>query len=160
MVVRMAAMTGNIEVRLAAARDIAALLPLVEEYWRFEAIEGFDATGIAGLLKRVIADPALGRVWVASVDGQPAGYLLAVFVFSLEHQGLTAEIDELYVAPQYRGRGLGMRLLAAGEAAFRIAGCTNISLQIGRDNAAARAFYRGHGYEHRAGFDLVDKTLD
>jgi hypothetical protein len=32
-------------------------------------------------------------------------------------------------------------------------------LQIGRDNAAARAFYRGHGYADRAGFELVDKVL-
>jgi len=146
--------------RTATAQDIPALLPLVEQYWRFEAIEGFDATEVAALLRRVIADPALGRLWVADVDGQPAGYLLAVFVFSLEHQGLTAEIDELFVAPQYRGRGLGLGLLAAAEAAFRIAGCTNVALQIGRDNEAARAFYRSHGYEDRAGFELVDKSLE
>src|SRR6185295_19613414 len=125
---------------------------LVEDYWRFEAIEGFDASAIAALLRRVIADPALGRTWVAFVDGQPAGYLLA--------GGLTAEIDELFVAPQYRGHGVGQRLLIAGEAAFRIAGCTNVALQIGRDNAAARAFYRGQGYADRAGFELVDKSLE
>jgi GNAT superfamily N-acetyltransferase len=149
-----------IEVRAAAPADIPALVPLVEQYWRFEAIGGFDAQGVATLLRRVVADPALGRVWLASIDGQPAGYLLAVFVFSLEHQGLTAEIDELFVAPQYRGRGLGMRLLAAGEAAFRIAGCTQVALQIGRDNSAARSFYRSHGYQDRAGFELVDKSLE
>jgi len=151
---------SHIEARPAAAADIPALLPLVEDYWRFEAIEGFDASAIAALLRRVIADPALGRTWVAFVDGQPAGYLLAVFVFSLEHQGLTAEIDELFVAPQYRGHGVGQRLLIAGEAAFRIAGCTNVALQIGRDNAAARAFYRGQGYADRAGFELADKSLE
>jgi hypothetical protein len=32
-------------------------------------------------------------------------------------------------------------------------------LQIGRDNADARAFYRRHGYADRAGFELVDKFL-
>ena len=152
-------MEPNIEIRPAGVADIATLVALVEEYWRFEAIEGFDAVQVAGLLQRVIADPVLGRAWLASVNGDAAGYLLAVFVFSLEHQGLTAEIDEFFVAPQYRGHGLGHQLLAEGEQAFRAAGCTNVSLQIGRDNAAARAFYRGHGYQHRAGFELVDKSL-
>ncbi len=153
-------MNAGVELRLATSTDIRALVPLVEQYWRFEAIEGFDANGVAALLRRVIADPALGRAWLTTIDGQAAGYLLAVFVFSLEHHGLTAEIDELFVAPQYRGRGLGKQLLAAGEVAFREAGCTRVSLQIGRDNAAARTFYRGHGYRDRAGFELVDKTLD
>jgi hypothetical protein len=32
-------------------------------------------------------------------------------------------------------------------------------LQIGRDNAEARAFYCGHGYTDRAGYELVDKML-
>ena len=152
-------MSPRVDIRLAAAADVRTLVMLVEQYWRFEAIEGFDAARVATLLERVIADPALGRAWLASVDGEPAGYLLAVFVFSLEHQGLTAEIDELFVAPSYRGHGLGRQVLEAGEAAFRAAGCTNVSLQIGRDNAAARAFYRGNGYTDRAGFDLVNKDL-
>ena len=50
-------------------------------------------------------------------------------------------------------------MLAQAEAAFRESGCTNVSLQIGRDNAAARAFYRGYGYSDRAGFELADKRL-
>ncbi|MGH8720379.1 MAG: GNAT family N-acetyltransferase [Burkholderiales bacterium] len=88
-------------------------------------------------------------------DSTPAGYLLAVYVFSLEHHGLTAEIDELFVLPDCRGRGLGAALLQAAAAA----GCTNISLQLGRKNAAALAFYRRHGYRAREGYELLDKSL-
>jgi ribosomal protein S18 acetylase RimI-like enzyme len=152
-------MTHHIAVQPATHADISALLPLVEQYWRFEAIEGFDVRRIAGLLERVIADASLGHAWVARVDGNPAGYLLAVYVFSLEHQGLTAEIDELFVLSTCRGLGVGSRLLDAAEGTFRAHGCSNVALQIGRDNAEARAFYRGHGYTDRAGFELVDKML-
>ena len=56
--------------------------------------------------------------------------------------------------------GVGSRLLEAAEGTLsRTRGCTNVALQIGRDNAEARAFYRRHGYADRAGFDLVDKML-
>jgi len=153
-------MTRAVNITPATLADIERLLPLVEQYWRFEAIEGFDARRLAVLLQRVMSDDSLGHVWLAEVDGNAAGYLLAVYVFSLEHQGLTAEIDEFFVGPAYRSLGIGSQLLAAAEATFRIRGCTNIALQIGRDNDEARAFYRRHGYVDRAGFDLVDKNLD
>jgi GNAT superfamily N-acetyltransferase len=151
--------TEDIHIRLAAPPDSVALVPLVEQYWRFEAIEGFDAARVATLLTQVLADPALGRVWIAIVDGRPAGYLLAVFVFSLEYQGLTAEIDELFVVSRHRGLGLGGKLLDDAEAYFRDAGCTRVALQIGRDNEAARAFYQRRGFAGRNGFELVSKSL-
>ena len=152
-------MSRDISIAAATAADIDRLLPLVEQYWRFEAIEGFDARRLAALLQRVMSDASLGNVWLAEVDGNAAGYLLAVYVFSLEHQGLTAEIDEFFVGPSYRSLGIGTRLLAAAEATFLVRGCTNVALQIGRDNEEARAFYRRHGYGDRAGFDIVDKDL-
>ena len=114
------------EVRAATRSDIDALVLLVKQYWRFEAIEGFDPRRIATMLKRVLADPSLGRLWVATVDGVPEGYLLSVYVFSLEYQGLTAEVDELFVASKYRGAGIGARLLSVAEQAFRDAGCTRV----------------------------------
>ena len=152
-------MTEGMKIQPAGPTDVEVLLPMVEQYWRFEAIEGFDATRMRKLLTRVLEDEHLGRAWVATVYGEPAGYLLAVYVFSLEHQGVTAEIDEFFVLPPHRGLGLGHQMLAVAEAQFRVEGCTNVSLQLGRSNDAARKFYRSNGFEDRAGFDLVSKKL-
>jgi ribosomal protein S18 acetylase RimI-like enzyme len=146
-------------IRPATTDDVASMIQLVGQYWRFEAIEGFDSSKIQALLKRVIAEPALGQAWLATVEGRSAGYLLAVFVFSLEYQGLTAEIDELFVSPDHRGQGLGGRLLDTAEESFRARGCTKVFLQVGRDNDEARAFYRSRGFRGRNGFALVDKNL-
>jgi GNAT superfamily N-acetyltransferase len=143
----------------ATVEDVDSLLPLVAEYWRFENIEGFDTGRVRALLTRVVEDPSLGRAWIARVYGEPAGYLLAVYVFSLEFQGLTAEIDEFFVIPQHRGLGLGASMLAAAEAQFRLEGCTTVALQLGRSNEAARKFYRQHGFDGRAGFEIVSKML-
>jgi GNAT superfamily N-acetyltransferase len=93
------------------------------------------------------------------VNGKPAGYLLAVYVFSLEHLGVTAEIDEFFVLPSCRGHGAGSQLLQAAEAEFARMKCTNVSLQLGRGNDTARTFYRRQGYSERAGFELLDKML-
>lgn len=138
---------------------VEAVLLLVARYWAFESIPGFDPVEVGAALRRQLADPACGLGWIAREDDMAVGYLLVVCVFSLEHLGLTAEIDEFFVVPEARGRGVGRMLLRTAEAHCLNDGCTNISLQLARGNVAARAFYRREGYVDRAGFDLMDKTL-
>ena len=144
----------------AVIGDIPVLLTLIEQYWAFEDIAGFDPARVGTELKRLFADPRLGAGWLAQVNGKPAGYLLAVYVFSLEHLGLTAEIDEFFVLPSCRGHGAGLQLLQSAEAEFARIKCTNVSLQLGRGNDAARAFYRERGYSERSGYELLDKMLN
>jgi GNAT superfamily N-acetyltransferase len=147
------------DIRPITLKDISALLPLVEQYWTFEDVAEFDTARVTKELQRFCADPALGSGWIASVDGKPVGYLLAVYVFSLEHLGLTAEIDEFFVLPSARGKGIGDELLKLAEAEFIRRGCTNVALQLGKGNDRARTFYRAHGYDERDGFELLDKML-
>src|SRR5262249_25161092 len=139
--------------------DVPALLPLVEGYWEFEGISGFDATRVPEQLARLFSDPRLGCGWVAFLDGHPVGYLLAVYVFSLEHLGLTAEIDEFMVFDHDRVQGVGSGLLRIAESTSTQAGCTKVSLQLSRRNDSGRAFYHRQGYSERSGYELLDKAL-
>ena len=149
-----------VEIRKATTSDVAVLLPLIAEYWRFENLSGFDPARARIQLTRLLSAPQLGAGWMATVEGVAAGYLLAVYVFSLEHLGLTAEIDEFFVVPPQRKRGAGEALLRIAEAEFVRAGCTNVALQLSRSNDAARAFYRRHAYREKSGYELLDKMLD
>ena len=147
------------EIRPALPADVPALLALVRRYWEFEGIEGFDALRVELTLQRLLATPALGAAWVAGAGGTLAGYLIAVHVLSIEHQGLMAEIDEFFVLPQARAQGIGAQLLAAAERALAARGCVRLQLQLGVGNAAARAFYERRGYASRRGYALLDKPL-
>lgn len=152
-------MSRPFHIRPAVREDVSALLPLVEQYWAFERVQGFDTSRVGNQLTRLLSTPALGRGWLATRGQATVGYLLAVLVFSLEHLGVTAEVDEFFVAPQHRGTGIGQALLSTAELALTGAGCTSISLQIGTDNDRARAFYFRNGYAQRRGFSLLDKSL-
>ena len=68
-------------IRPAAMEDIAGIAPLVERYWEFESIGGFDRPRIEILLGALLAEPQRGACWVADSDGRICGYLLAVFMF-------------------------------------------------------------------------------
>jgi GNAT superfamily N-acetyltransferase len=153
-------MPDSVAIRTANASDIAALLELVREYWAFEGVPGFDPERCARALRLLFGRPNLGTCWIAEHDGVAVGYLLACFVFSLEHGGLTAEIDELFVRKESRGAAIGGRLLSTAGTVLREAGCTSVALQLGRGNDVARAFYHRHGYTEREGYELLDKTLE
>jgi GNAT superfamily N-acetyltransferase len=147
------------QVRLAATADVPALLALIERYWQFEGIANFNSARIGQLLNALIASQALGVVWVAEADGKLIGYLIAVWVLSFEHQGLMAEIDELFVSEAARSHGAGAALLAAAESWIKRRSGVRLQLQLGATNTLARSFYERHGYTRRTGFDLWDKPL-
>jgi ribosomal protein S18 acetylase RimI-like enzyme len=148
-----------VAVRCALANDVPQLLALVRRYWQFEGLGHFDALRLEVLLQELIGSRARGQVWVGERAGTLCGYLVLVYVVSLEHQGLVAEIDEFFVLPEARGAGLGSELLAAAEGSLERAGCVRLQLQLAVDNDAARAFYARRGYHARAGYRLFDKPL-
>jgi GNAT superfamily N-acetyltransferase len=146
-------------VRFAALADISEIASLVERYWEFESIGGFDRRRIETLLGRLLSEPQLGMCWVAEAEGRLCGYLLAVFMLSLEHGGLMAEIDEVFVCPEMRSAGIGALLVGRAERDLAQRGLVRLQLQLGVDNGRARLFYERHGFEPRSGYMLLDKPL-
>lgn len=149
----------EVEVRLASPSDAPRIASLVERYWQFERIAGFDQHEVECLLTALIREPALGAVWLAMLEEEPVGYAIVTFMFSLEHRGMMAEIDEFFVVPQARSRGVGASLIAAAEMQLRARECVRLQLQIDRGNHTALAFYKRHGFGDRSAFQLLDKPV-
>jgi GNAT superfamily N-acetyltransferase len=147
------------QVRAAAPGDVPQLLALVRRYWEFEGIANFEAARVEAVLRQLLARDAPGCVWVAEQNGTLCAYLIVVLVLSVEHAGLMGEIDEFFVLPEARARGVGGRLLGAAEQALVQRGAVRLQLQLGTGNEPARAFYQRRGYQARAGYQLLDKAL-
>jgi GNAT superfamily N-acetyltransferase len=149
----------DLRIRPATIADCEGVASLVERYWQFEQIEGFERGRIVQLLQRFISQPQRSRCWVAAGPAAVYGYLLAVYVFSLEFGGTIAEIDELYVADSHRAKGLGTRLLQQAMIEMRQDGVTYVELQLGRGNQSGRAFYGRLGFAGRGGYELLGRVL-
>ncbi len=135
-------MTGS---RLATASDLEAVLALHRDFFAEDGY-AFAEEESRRNLARLLAEPGLGRVFVLEEGGRVAGYLVLTFGFSLEFGGRDALVDELYVAPGHRGRGLGTRALAAAEAACRELGIRIVHLVVERHKTGVRELYRRLGY--------------
>jgi GNAT superfamily N-acetyltransferase len=90
---------------------------------------------LATRLSRILA----GGDVIALLTGDPA---VAVALLTLRpnvwYDGPGALLDELYVAPELRGRGLGSALLAAAEAVTRQHGGELLEINVDGDDTGAR----------------------
>ena len=77
-----------------------------------------------------------------------AGYALLISFYSNELRGRVCVIDEVYVAPAFRGRGLGQRLLEVlGTRGFPpFADAVALELEVSPKNERARALYARTGF--------------
>lgn len=133
------------EIRLAEASEADAIVAMMQELYAADA-QPFDARAARRALLELLADPALGSVWLLCEGGEVAGYAVACFGFSLEYHGRDAFLDEIFVKAAHRRRGLATAALARLEAHCREQGIRALHLEVERANEAAGAFYRARGF--------------
>ena len=84
---------------------------------------------------------------------------MITFGWSVEFGGLDAIIDELYIRPGVRGRGIASEALIALPRALAGAGLRAIHLEVDRSNAAAMKLYQKAGFQPRDQYMLMSKRL-
>ncbi|HJR53756.1 MAG TPA: GNAT family N-acetyltransferase [Gemmatimonadota bacterium] len=130
----------------------------MREFYNGERLP-YDEAVLRGALAALWAEPLHGAAWLARADGEPVGYGILCCGFSLEYGGRDAFIDELYVRPGWRDRGIGNRLLDAMEARCRAAGIVALHLEVDHDNPDGLRLYTRRGFvDHRR--HLMTKWLD
>jgi ribosomal protein S18 acetylase RimI-like enzyme len=131
-------------VRAATAADLDSLTALRREYCPLDGVV-FDPRRNRSALTRLLADPGLGRIWLAETGHMAAGYLCLCAGFSLEF-GRDAFVDELYVREGQRRRGVGRALVETAIAACPSMGIEAVHLLVAPGNAAARRLYEQRGF--------------
>ncbi|HEX2113561.1 MAG TPA: GNAT family N-acetyltransferase [Alphaproteobacteria bacterium] len=109
-------------------------------------------------LRMLMRGDAFGHGWLIKVNAVPAGFVIVSLGYSVEYGGRDAFIDELYVLPEFRRRGLGSRAVQFAERFCRGRGVTTVHLEVARGNRAAKAIYRRAGFKAH-GLVLMSKAV-
>ena len=107
----------------------------------------FDEPIVRKVLRDFFADSKLGQTWIFLEGETFAGYIVLTLGYSFEYHGREAFIDELYVEPPFRRRGIGRKAMQFVEERAREMGVRAIHLEVDPGNDSASELYRRAGYE-------------
>ncbi len=145
------AATTPATIRPATDADAAAVAAAVEELLvelggRKPRREELEAE-----VRAAIADPGIGAILVAEVEGEIVGVLSASWQRALHVPGRYATIQDLWVDSGSRSRGVGAELVDELAALCKAQGVARIEVGLPRESfpaiRATEAFYAGNGFE-------------
>jgi ribosomal protein S18 acetylase RimI-like enzyme len=141
-------MPGDPETRRASAADAAAVAHLLHDFNSEydEPTPGVEA--LAGHARDLLDG---GEVVALLAGPGPDGFALLRFHRSIYDGRPDAYLQELYVAPASRGRGLGRALLEAAMAAARVEGARHLDLTTSEGDVEALSLYASAGFTNREG---------
>ncbi|MEM1213416.1 MAG: GNAT family N-acetyltransferase [Planctomycetota bacterium] len=139
--------SGEGAIHPADLSDLSELVALLGELFSQEAEFEPDSQKQAEGLRLIVEDPARGSILVWRHPGAGVvGMVVLLWTVSTAEGGWVATLEDVVVAPAYRGQGIGRRLLDAGLDAARAKGCRRVSLLTDADNHRAQKVYHSRGF--------------
>jgi GNAT superfamily N-acetyltransferase len=94
----------------------------------------------------LLADERLGYVWFVQADSEEVGSVVVTLCHCMTYGGLSAIVDDFFIRPAFRGRGLGKAAMADVRSFCARRGFRALHVETGRDNTLALAVYRRAGF--------------
>jgi GNAT superfamily N-acetyltransferase len=138
-------MSDSCRIRAATEADVPQILRFIRELAEYEKM-AHEVQATEAQLDQQLFGPRRGaECLIAELDGEPAGFALFFHNFStfLAKPGLY--LEDLYVKPELRGKGVGRKLLAHLAALALERGCGRFEWSVLDWNAPAIRFYQSLG---------------
>jgi GNAT superfamily N-acetyltransferase len=136
------------EIRRASASDAVTVAQLLHD---FNSEYDEPTPSVPALTERLGELLADGAITVLLTGNPPTGFALFRLRPSLWAKAGDAYLEELYVVPAQRRRGMGRALLNAAIDAARDAGANHFELTTGETDTEARTLYESRGFTNREG---------
>ena len=135
----------DLKIEPATERDVPLILSLIKSLAEYERLLDKVVATEADLRGALFGDNPAAEAIIAYVDGEPVGYALWFHTFSTFLGKRALYLEDLFVLPAWRAKGIGRALLAhlAGIAVDR--GCGRIEWSVLRWNETAIGFYESIG---------------
>jgi GNAT superfamily N-acetyltransferase len=130
--------------KLAQLHDINFLIEMMDEFYA-ESDYQLNHQEAESSFSLLLSDACLGCIWIAVVDSQNVGYVVMTKRFSMEYGGLVAEIDDLFVRKEWRGKNAGKLLVTEVFQHCKAQNILAVRVEVGTDNQAAQNLYQQFG---------------
>lgn len=135
---------------LAKPDDIDKLCALCADFHAETGVQQDPAQRRAALEPLLEGSP-LGAAYLVGPARAPVGYVIVTFGWSVAFGGMTGAIDEIFVRPPVRRRGIATEVLAALARALSGAGLQVLELEARPEDEAALRLYQRARFAPREG---------
>ncbi len=142
-------------VRSATAADVAQILAFIRALAEFERAPDAVVATEEGLLRDGFGPNPYYSCLIAEHDGQSAGFALFFYDYSTWMGRPGIYLEDLFVLPEFRGRGIGKALLQRVAAVAVEKECGRLNWAVLDWNTPAIDFYRAMGAEFMDEWRLV-----
>jgi len=135
------------EVRLAAPEDRQAFLVLARALYQEFGEERPSSRRLGKLFDDALASGSPFKLFFAVVGDELCGMASLAIAPTSQGAGCFGYLDDVFVLEQYRGQGIGIKLMREALNHARKGGCVRVELGTRRDNIRARRLYERLGFE-------------
>jgi len=134
-----------LNIRNASANDIPLILQFIRELAQYEKAPEQAVATAEDLRRDGFATNPKFRVLIAEWEGEPAGFTLFLYHYSTWAGRPTLFLEDLFVHPRFRGKGIGKALLLRLAKVAVDEGCGRFEWQVLDWNTPAIEFYESLG---------------
>jgi GNAT superfamily N-acetyltransferase len=132
-------------IRPASESDAPLVLRFIRELAEYERLLDHVTATEDGIRDALFGAQPAAEAFIAELDGEPVGFAVIFHNFSTFEGRRTLYLEDLYVRPSARGRGIGRQLLTHLAALARARGCPRLEWSVLDWNEPAIGFYRRLG---------------
>lgn len=140
-------MSDNVRIVAATEKDTPIILHMIRRLAEYEKLSDHVTATEHGLSEHLFGDTPAAEVCLAYAGEQPVGFAVFFRTFSTFACRPGIYLEDLFVDPNWRGRGIGRRLLAHVADVGVTRGCDRMNWAVLPWNRTAIDFYRRLGAE-------------
>ncbi len=150
--------TEPLRIRLAMPQDVPTILSFIHELAIYEQEPDAVRATAADLYRDGFGPVPRFHVFLAEWLGEAAGFALYFYNYSTwqGHHGI--HLEDLYVHPRFRQRGIGKALLAKVAGVAVVEGCPRLEWNVLKWNKPAIDFYHEMGAQISSDWSIMRVT--
>ena len=138
-------MKPELNIREATPEDSECILEFIRALARYEKLE-HDCTATAGQIREMLFGPRpFAQCLIASWEGKAAGFAVYFYKFSTFRAAPVLYLEDLFVHPELRGKGIGKALFETLREKARRENCARYEWSVLDWNTPSIQFYEAAG---------------